>query len=86
MAFKSLFTLGSLAIVAMGHAIHKEDCAAPPPTEEHIAIAKEMGLNETMFANEGFSLQAQANVEVPVYIHVVAKSKSSSDGYASVSR
>lgn len=74
-----------MAASVMGAAINTQgECGTPEPTEEHIAMAKQMSLNETMFSGNSFA--AQANVNIPVYVHVVAKDKTAGGGYANVSR
>lgn len=85
MALKTALLLaGSMAASVMGAAINNRDeCGAPDPTEEHIAITKQLVLNETMFTDNEFA--AQANVNVPVYVHIVAKDKTPKGGYAKVS-
>lgn len=80
---KALFVVGSMAAMAMGRVVNtKGECGAPEPTEEHISIAKQLSLNESMVAFNSFA--TQANVNVPVYVHVIAKSGKASGGYASV--
>ncbi|KAK2591340.1 hypothetical protein QQS21_010964 [Conoideocrella luteorostrata] len=74
MALKNILLIAaSMAAAVMGAAVNNGECGAPEPTEEHIAVAKLMAVNETMINANEFA--AQANVNVPVYVHVVAKSK-----------
>lgn len=58
--------------MVMGAAVSNGECGAPKPTEEHIAIAKEMALNESMISTSEFA--ALPNINVPVYVHVVSRS------------
>ncbi|KAG5980631.1 hypothetical protein E4U55_003813 [Claviceps digitariae] len=72
MARKTIFLLTSVLVsTVLGVAVTgKDECGAPEPTEEHIAVAKEMALNESKVLLSDFALLSDINV--PVYVHVVA--------------
>jgi hypothetical protein len=78
MHFKSIFVAGLIAgTTAM------MPCLAPPPTDEDLARFEAVS---DMEANSTFRALSQAVTYVDTYVHVVASSRSSSDGYLSVSQ
>lgn len=80
----ALLLAGSLTASVMGAALQgREECGAPEPTEEQKAITQQLLFNETMLADSEFA--AKANVNVPVYVHIVAKDKTPGGGWAKVS-
>lgn len=80
MYFKAL-ALASLAVAATAIDPDLMECGADEPAAKHIASMKEAAIVESYES----PINARASVTVPVYVHVVAKSKSEDDGYISVS-
>lgn len=89
MAFKSLFLATLLAGTALAGPICQRDaaqhikCGTRKPTAQQKAALKKVAAAELQGANVNF---AQADISVPVYVHVIAKSESRNDGYMSVSK
>ncbi|TQV98644.1 hypothetical protein V2A60_007639 [Cordyceps javanica] len=83
---KSLVVIATMAAAVFGAALQgPDDCAAVEPSAELRAAAAEMAAEEEAAANKPTGKIAAAEVNVPVYIHVIAKSKSKADGYLSES-
>lgn len=80
MYFKAL-ALTSLAVAATAFDPDLAECGADEPAAKHIASMKEASIVESYAS----PINAREAVTVPVYVHVVAKSKSAEDGYISVS-
>lgn len=78
MHLKSLFVAGLVT-----GATAMMPCLAPPPTDEEMAMFEAVS---DMEANSTFRTFSQAVTYVDTYVHVVASSRSSSDGYLSVSQ
>lgn len=72
MALKFTVTFCSLAVAAMAAAI-VDECAAPPPSLDHVAISQQFAANESVEFNLA---AAQATINIPTYVHVVARSSS----------
>lgn len=74
-----------MAAAVYGVALHgPEECASIEPSPELLAAAAEMAAKEAA-AFKKPNAKPQADVNVPVYIHVIASSQSKQDGYLSVS-
>lgn len=86
MALKhSLLVVATMVAAAFGAALQRaEDCEAIEPSAELRAAAAEMAIKEEATAGKPSGKLAEVNV--PVYIHVVASSQSKADGYLSVRR
>lgn len=80
MQFKSLTFAGLLATATASASADHMKCGTRPPTAEYKASLKESALKEKQM-----SYDTRATTTVPVYVHVLAKSKESDDGYMSVS-
>ena len=78
MQFKSLAFASLLATVTAAGDHMK--CGTRSPSSEYRAILKESALKENQM-----SYDTRATTTVPVYVHVLAKSKEADDGYMSVS-
>lgn len=61
----------------------KFGCGAPDPTAEQMKVAESFAAQEASFAGQRRPSAAAVNVDV--YFHVVAQSKSLTDGYPTVS-
>ena len=85
MYFKNALLLaGSMTSAVMAAVLNVDtECGAPEPSEELKSVAREMAVMEAEALNS-FSAESLAMIEVPVYAHVVASSRSD-DGYLSVS-
>ncbi|KAM3536043.1 hypothetical protein MY4038_000819 [Beauveria bassiana] len=85
MAFKkSLVVAATMAVAAFGAALEgSNDCATTEPSAELLAAAKEMASQEAAKAKINTQARDDADTNVPTYIHVIASSKSKSDGYLS---
>ena len=79
MQFKSLVFAGLLA--AASAAGDHMKCGTKSPSAEYKASLKESALKEKQM-----SLDTRATTNVPVYVHVLAKSEEVDDGYMSVSQ
>lgn len=86
MAFKkSLVVAATMAVAAFGAALEGiNDCATTEPSAELLAAAKEMASQEAAKAKINTQARDDADTNVPTYLHVIASSKSKSDGYLSV--
>lgn len=87
------FALSCLAAVAMGHAINVDHDTLPcrhiEPAPAYLQFVKELTANHTMKSMESkqfASSAAAAPINVNIYAHVVAASKSADGGYLSVSK
>lgn len=61
-------------------------CGVPHPTEEQLATSMKMAAQEAQhLAENGTSFKALATINVNVYFHVVAASKTVAGGYLTVS-
>lgn len=84
MSLKQTLVAATMAVAAFGAALSGHDeCANIAPSEELLAAAAQMAAHEAEAAKSPNKKPA-AEVNVPVYIHVIASSQSKSDGYLSV--
>lgn len=81
MHFKALALASLVAAATAAVDPDMMECGADEPAAKHIASMKEASIVEA----HSSPLNANTSVTVPVYVHVVAKSKSADDGYISVS-
>lgn len=88
MKFKSLVLAGLMAGGTVGSAVPKAPyhfgCGAPPPSDSHRAVSKELAVQEAAF-NSGLQINA-ASIVVDTYIHVVSIDQTATGGYLSVSK
>jgi len=90
MRFLSLVTAAMAAPVVLagttgkaGRPSLKFGCGAPDPTADQMEVAASFAAQEARFSGQRFPDAEATNVDV--YFHVVAQSKSLTDGYATVS-
>ncbi|OAQ88042.1 metalloprotease 1 protein [Purpureocillium lilacinum] len=85
MKFKSLVLVGLMAGGTVGSAVPKAPyhfgCGAPPPSDSHRAVSKELAVQEAAF-NSGLQINA-ASIVVDTYIHVVSIDQTATGGYLS---
>jgi hypothetical protein len=80
----ALLLAGSMTSAVMAAVLNVDtECGAPDPSEELMSVAREMAAMEAEALNS-FSTESLATIEVPVYAHVVASSRTDA-GYISVS-
>lgn len=86
--FLAIMQIKSLlfAALAVSGAAAQRACGAPEPTQEQIATAKAFLALEQEARLAGNFSAAAASIEVNVYFHVVASSKTTAGGYLSVSK
>lgn len=83
MAFKTLVVAATMAATAFGAAFNgPEECVAIEPSPELLEAAAEMAAAEAVARKKPTAKPSEVNV--PVYIHVIASSEAKKDGYLSV--
>ncbi|KAI1340795.1 hypothetical protein F5Y15DRAFT_32756 [Xylariaceae sp. FL0016] len=87
MFFKSLAAAALLASTTTAHVLVPRasgnltrSCSTPDPTEKQLEVAQNM-LAQERGRRETGAIRAQATINIDAYFHVVASSKSLSDGY-----